>query len=258
MTSVGGTPTLLEAAVRTLSRHFVPGSYEGSLRDPNQGRSFPMKIMMRCLLVLMMICPLGRAGEPPAVKQVDLKSLKLDLPTPLRLKAEMARLTRPELEKEYGAGPGSDRAGNPEGWVRIYRADDGLLFLADDIGMSLWFHEQDGWHPLLQGVKVEKPFGGLAPWLPVQYLGKGFFAVSQTAPGTVKQKEDDRIPQALAVTFLLDSWQGKIVARSENFIYSHNPPVKIPENWATIISAKNITPSRGDSPHSTAAPKPEE
>jgi len=67
-------------------------------------------------------------------------------------------------------------------------------------------------------------------------------------PPAVKEKMDDRIPQALAVTFLLDSRQGKIVARSENFIYSENPPVKIPENWATIISAKSIDPNRSGKP----------
>jgi len=43
MTMVGGTPTLLEAAILTQSRHIVPGSYERSLRDPNQSHSFSLK-----------------------------------------------------------------------------------------------------------------------------------------------------------------------------------------------------------------------
>lgn len=154
-----------------------------------------MKVIMRCLLVFMMICSLVRAGEAPAVKQVDFKSLKLDLPTPLRLKAEMARLTRPELEKEYGTGPGSARAENPASWVRVYRADDGLLFLADDIGMSLWLHEQDGWHPLLQGVEVKKPFGGLAPWLPVQIPEKWAAIIN---PKNIDQSRGDNRHSTIA------------------------------------------------------------
>jgi len=218
-----------------------------------------MKVIMRTLLVPMMICSWVRASEPLAVKVVDLKSLKLDLPTPLQLRAEMARLTRPEFDKEYVAATGDtvNALETPGTSVQAYRDDDGLVFLIDNLGMSLWLHDQDDWHPLLQGVHVFKTFGGMPAHLPVQYLGRGFFAVTQTVPGTVKEKMDDRIPQALAVTFLLDSRQGKMVARSENFIYSENPPVKIPENWATIINPKNIDQSRGDNRHSTIAPKPD-
>jgi len=207
----------------------------------------------------MMICPVCRADEHPAVKMVDHEALKIDLPKPLRLRAEMARLTRPEFDKEYVAATGDtvNALETPGTSVQAYRADDGLVFLVDNLGMSLWLHEQDGWHPLLQGVHVFKTFGGMPAHLPVQYLRRGFFAVTQTVPGTVKEEKQDRIPQAQAVTFLLDSRQGKIVARSENFIYSENPPVKIPENWAKLISATKINQSQGDNQHSATAPKPD-
>lgn len=56
-----------------------------------------MNTIMRRLIFLMMICPMCHGSELPAVKVVDLEALKLDLPKPLQLRAEMARLTHPEF-----------------------------------------------------------------------------------------------------------------------------------------------------------------
>jgi hypothetical protein len=73
--------------------------------------------------------------------------------------------------------------------------------------------------------------GGAFPRLPAQYLGDGLFAVAETVPGTVSEKSKDGFPQARAVTFLIDSKDGKVKERSEAYIYDHNPPIVVPKVW---------------------------
>jgi hypothetical protein len=46
-------------------------------------------------------------------------------------------------------------------------------------------------------------------------------------------------PQASAVTFLIDSKDGKVKGRSECFVYDHNPPIRIPEEWKKRYNIKD-------------------
>ena len=52
------------------------------------------------------------------------------------------------------------------------------------------------------------------------------------------------------MTFLIDSKDGKVKGRSECFVYDHNPPIRIPEEWKKRY---NIT-VEDDEKESTAAP----
>lgn len=192
-----------------------------------------------------------RSEEEPA--RLEIESLGFDLPQAIQVRVQMAALQRPELiegNKRSGLeGHGDDfidyRA-SPADWARVYRASDGLIFLADDLHMALWVREKAGWKCVVPHVRVDKTFGGAFPSLPVRYLGSGCFAVSETVPGDVAEKSKDGFPQARAVTFLIDSKDCKVRERSESFIYDHNPTVVVPKEWASRYKIKS-EPKRGSS-----------
>ena len=160
--------------------------------------------------------------------QLDLSSLGFDLPTAIRLRVDLAVLQRPEYTKdlkEMGMN-GMDGRTNPASWVAVYKAQDSVVFLTDRLNMALWLRQDNGWKCLVAGLHVDKTFGGAPPSLPALYLGNGLFAITETVPGCVKEKSKDGFPQARAVTFLIDSMDGKVKERSESFVYDQNPPVK--------------------------------
>lgn len=107
------------------------------------------------------------------------------------------------------------------------------MYLADNGLMSLWIFDEGRWNCLLEGVHVNKTFGGAPPSLPIRYVGNKRFLVTETVAGEVKElsPEKPHLPQALAVTFLIDLKEGRILARGPAFRYSENPPVKAPEDW---------------------------
>ena len=171
------------------------------------------------------------------IKKLEIDSLEFDLPAAIRLRAEMAALQKPEFianNKEVGleALAEDDYRVSLSSWVHVFRASDGLIFLADNLNMALWVWDGAGWRCIVSSVRIDKTMGGAFPRLPAQYLGDGLFAVAETVPGTVSEKSKDGFPQARAVTFLIDSKDGKVKERSEAYIYDHNPPIIVPKDWA--------------------------
>src|SRR5690606_30500181 len=125
---------------------------------------------------------------------------------------KLSRLQEPEFREHLREiMPGADVSDiNACENADVHRAADGLIYCCDHSTMSLWIRRKDDWECLFQNIRVDKTFGGAPPHLPVRYLGNGFFAFSQTAPGKVEQGEDDRFPMALAIPYLLDSKGGGI------------------------------------------------
>ena len=182
--------------------------------------------------------------EEARITLLDLEALDIELPPALRLRVEMDALQRPEL-LESNKQAGLERLGADDyreslaRWARVYRAWDGVVFLADDLHMALWVRDNKGWKCVVPRVRVDKTFGGAFPGMPVRYLGEGLFAVSETVPGAVTEKSKNGFPQARAVTFLIDSKDCKVKERSRSFVYDHNPPIVVPKEWATRYKIKS-------------------
>ena len=104
-------------------------------------------------------------------------------------------------------------------------------------GFALSFIPTGGkWIEVISGVNIRKTFGGVAPWLPVEYLGNGNFAISKTTIDSVPVPEDWPEDQkmfgaAQGVTMMIAAKSGKTLKKSEPFVYEHNPPLKIPTDW---------------------------
>ena len=187
-------------------------------------------------------CALAKSEESPVVK-LDLTSLGFDFPRALRLRADMAALQRDEfIESNSQAGltalAGDDGRTDPSSWIDVHRAWDGLIFLTDHLHMALWIKDDSGWRCIVPGVRVYKTMGGAPARLPAQYLGDGLFAIAETLPGEVSGKSKDGFPQARAATFLVDSKDGKVKERSDAYVYDHNPPIRIPGEWAKRYKIK--------------------
>ncbi|MCW1884891.1 hypothetical protein OKA04_09135 [Luteolibacter flavescens] len=195
---------------------------------------------------------MAEAPHPAAITEVTIEELGIPYPQPVLNRMEIAKLQAPEVRKvweEIMPGvveimPGmaddsvTDISSTP--YADLYRAGDGTTFCCDQSTMSLWVRRGDDWKCLLQSLAVSKTFGGMPPRLPVRYLGKGFFAFSETTPGEEKELPGDKFPQARAITYLLDSKSGAVIARSESFRYDHNPPVKIPAEWYARIGMEPV------------------
>ena len=181
--------------------------------------------------------------EGTEITKMDLKSLNYDLPTSIRLRSDLAALQRPEFVKsmkELRLGTDiEDSRANPSSSVRVYRAWDGFVFLVDDYDMALWVRANNEWMCLVAGLRVDKTMGGAPSALPVRYVGGGYFAITETVPGDVAENSERGFPQALGVTFLIDSNSGKVKERSEAFIYDHNPPVRVPKSRITRYKLKS-------------------
>ena len=171
------------------------------------------------------------------IEKLEIDSLEFELPAAIRLRAEMAALQKPEFiasNKEVGleALAVDDYRVSLSSWVHVYRASDGLIFLADNLNMALWVRDDAEWRCIVSSVRIDKTMGGAPARLPAQYLGNGLFAVAETVPGTVSDKSKDGFPQARAVTFLIDSKVVKVKERSDTYVYDHNPLLSIPKEWA--------------------------
>lgn len=138
--------------------------------------------------------------------------------------------------------PGSDPGSNRRSGFEVSPAGENLrdgIFATGGFfdGFSLWFLPKGGeWHSVIRDVHIVKTFGGNFPWLPVDYVGNGRFAVSKTVKDEVDvpkttPKEDAIFGAAEAVTMLIDGVTGKVLKQSEPFVYNHNPPLKIPDDW---------------------------
>jgi hypothetical protein len=159
-----------------------------------------------------------------------------------RLK-EGERIVRMDVQKsEYdiigkpppGSAPGSNRLFGFEVSPAGGNCRDGVYAID---GFSLWFLPKGGeWRPVIRDVHIVKTFGGKFPWLPADYVGNGRFAVTKTVKDEVEvsqttPREDAIFGAAEAVTMLIDGFTGKVLKQSEPFIYNHNPPLKIPDDW---------------------------
>lgn len=194
-----------------------------------------MKVTLISLFSALFLTALA-AEESLTVELVKADSLKLELPASIRLRVKLAELERPEYIlscKKVGLNPEfvTNMESAVSSWAPIFKVSDGTVFLRDDLAMGLWVLQDGKWKCLLNHLRIDKTFGGAPPHLPLQYLGHGLFAFAKTVSGTVDQKSEDGFPQALAVTFLLDSKRGSIVARSKAYVYDHTPPVVIPDSW---------------------------
>lgn len=110
-------------------------------------------------------------------------------------------------------------------------AGDGFYQLSEN---SLWYRPQrEPWRAVIKNVKINKTFGGRAPFLPVRYLGEDRFAVARTIDkGPEEQHADGKqFPQAYAVTMLLNGRTGEVLKESDPYLYDHNPPLRIPAAW---------------------------
>ena len=200
--------------------------------------------MIAFLVLLLTPPPVFAAEKEEKVKALDLETLAFELPSAIQARAEIAFLVRPELleslnETGLQAADVVTVRETLSIYVSVYQAWDGTVYLTDDADMALWVRRDEKWTCLVSGLSVGKTFGGVFPWLPVRYLGSGLFAVSETVPGEVLEKSKEGYPQARAVTFLIDSKDGKVKGRSKCFIYDHNPPIRIPEEWKKRYNIKD-------------------
>lgn len=175
-------------------------------------------------------------GENAAqITELDLKALEFELPISIRLRADMAALKRPEFHKrmkEWGLSADMINSDEQlESTLSVHRAWDGVVYLIDHSLMALWVRTNNDWKCIVAGLHIHKTMGGAPPRLPLRYLGGGYFAITETVPGDVLEKSERGFPQALAVTFLIDSNSGKVKERSESFVYDHTPTVKVPDSW---------------------------
>lgn len=211
-----------------------------------------MNTHLRIGAIFLIFIIFARADEGKlTIERLPLDKLNFELPTCIKLRVRLAELQHPEYAKnakELGLeGLGADDArGRMDSWVRVYKVSDGMVFLTDHLHMGLWVREGGRWKCMLTGLRVEKTFGGATPHLPARYLGGGLFAVSETVPERIQEKKDGLFPQALAVTFLLDTKKGEIIERSKSFIYDHTPPVKVPDLWKKRYQLKQIEDGSGN------------
>lgn len=194
---------------------------------------------------LLFASSMAQTPHPAAVAEIKVQDLGFPLPGPILNRMEVAKLQAPEVREsiqEVFPGVADDSYSDADAMANtdIYRAEDGTTYCCDQSTMSLWVRRNDQWECLLQSLRVHKTFGGVAPHLPVKYLGKGFFAFSQTTPKEEKELAEGVFPQARAIAYLLDSKSGKVVARSESFLYNHNPPVNIPAEWYSRIGIEPL------------------
>lgn len=94
------------------------------------------------------------------------------------------------------------------------------------------------WKRVIHDVNVVKTFGGAFPWLPVEYLGGGRFAVAKTVRNSIPvpdswSEEDRYFGAAEAVTMLLDS-DGRVLETTKGYAYNHNPPLRVPAAWRKL------------------------
>ncbi|HEY1122066.1 MAG TPA: hypothetical protein VGE67_10720 [Haloferula sp.] len=192
---------------------------------------------------------MAQTPHPAACKEIEIEDLQVPLPGPILSRMEVAKLQAPEVReawKEIMPSMAEDSISDVSASANsnVYRAEDGTIYCCDQSTMSLWILRGDRWECLLQSLHVNKTFGGMPPHLPEKYLGKGFFAFSQTTPNEEKELEGDKFPKARAITYLLDSKSGKVIARSESFRYDHTPPVKIPPEWYSRIGVDPLPASK--------------
>lgn len=178
--------------------------------------------------------------HPATITELDVEKPEIPLPRPILNRMKVAELQAPEVREAWKQLMPDMKEDsmvdlNATANATLYRAADGTTYCCDQSTMSLWIHSGETWECFLQGLRVNKTFGGMPPHLPVKYLGKGFFAFSQTTPNDEEQKPEDRFPQARAVTYLLDSKSAEVIARSKSFRYDHTPPVKVPPEWYSRI-----------------------
>ncbi|MGI9242166.1 MAG: hypothetical protein ACR2RV_15310 [Verrucomicrobiales bacterium] len=200
-------------------------------------------LVLTMVFCVALIC--GAREDALVVDEQDHDSLEFELPTAIKLRVDLARMQRPEFiesSKAIGiqATGEEDYRSDAPAWAHVFRASDGLVFLVDDLNMALWVREGDRWKCLFSNLRVMKTFGGAFPALPVRYLGGGYFAVSETVPGEVEERTEEGFPQALAVTFLIDSKQGTIKERSSSYRYDHTPPVQVPKSWIERYKLKGV------------------
>lgn len=209
-------------------------------------KSNPIRRSANLAAVFMACLAMARAEEekdshPAKIGEVKPEELAIPLPKPILNRLKLSELQAPEFRAEMRESlPGMDAEDiNASENADVYRAADGVTFCCDHATMSLWIQRGNGWECLFQCLHVNKTFGGAPPHLPVRYLGNGFFAFSQTAPGGEEQRPEDKFPRARAITYLLDSRSGEIIARGEVFRYDHTPPVKVPPEWLARIGVKS-------------------
>lgn len=111
-------------------------------------------------------------------------------------------------------------------------------------GFSLWFLPRGGkWHSVIRDVHIVKTFGGAFPWLPVQDVGNGRFAVAKTVKDQVAPKADAHLGAAEAVTMLIEGTTGKVIEQSEPYVYNQNPQLVIPSGWWSAGMKPKAEPS---------------
>ncbi len=189
-------------------------------------------------LFAILATPMAVLAGELKIEKVQLETLDFEVPKAIQLRVEMAKLQEKESiarnEKDGFEGAAViDLRTDLSYFSHVYRASDGMTFLVDSCHMALWVRENEGWKCIVTNVTISKTFGGAFPTFPVQYLGNGMFAISETVPEKIEEKSDRGFPLAIAVTYLIDSRDGRLKERSEKFVYDHNPPVRVPEEWLT-------------------------
>lgn len=185
-------------------------------------------------------------GVTVEVKKGDVLSILNELPMNIRMRHVLAAVTQEERDKEYGE-PGratpEEYGANPQWVVRYFQASDGIEFLVDQKDLALWIRKDRGaWICVVSQVYIYKTHGGLPPWLPVLYAGNKRFLVAVTVPG--KATPDGHFNRALCATFLIDSENGSLTARSEPVVYEGNPGLVFPKSWPDQygIEFKEVAP----------------
>lgn len=196
--------------------------------------------LLSALLIAMALMPGSKAYAADATDPVKIAVKDLGFPLPIAIvnKAKIARLEYQERQAEIDKIPGVPKSSQEPGEenyhdIAVFKASDGLIYCTDSdfAGMALWVRRGDTWVCQVSNLTVRKTFGGVLPWLPVRYLGKGFFAFASTCPGDVEKSPDSQFPQAKAITYLLNSESGEILERSESYLYDHNPHIQTPAEW---------------------------
>lgn len=185
---------------------------------------------------------LAESGEL-TVREVSVEEIRHELPLSINLQA----LVVVSNSKEWNLPPNAINIGSdPTSFIKYFKCSDGVEFLIDNIKMALWYRatKNSDWVCLLMGVHINKTFGGVFPYLPVQYMGDEKFVYAESLRLRTQKSDTDGIaepteyrthpsyaPYAYCVTYLIDASNGKLLDRTKKYEYDHNPRTFIPVDW---------------------------
>ena len=188
------------------------------------------KISFFLLLLLTDFHLFGKSNEDEQIKATSIKFIK---------NTDIVQDIEIPLEKYSGNLPYKI---SPNYFCRLFQAENDGIYFVNDQKNELWYKPANGiWLLVINNVYIIKTFGGFHSHLPVKYVEKGKFLVSETIPDTyVSNNPPETFPEAKMRVLLIDCISGKIIDRAGAVIYNHNPYIFIPEQWIERYNLKKL------------------